>query len=73
MAISKLVEEAVREKSKRMISNSEWVKYGQTFEGDKAFLAGAIDAMIFDVGAVLNPRDIPSHEERKALILSIIR
>lgn len=56
-----------------MISNSEWVKYGQTFERDKAFLAGAIDAMIFDVGAVLNPRDIPSHEERKTLILSILR
>jgi len=58
MAISKLVEEAVREKAKRMINNSEWVKYGRTFERDKASLAGAIDAMIFDVGAVLNPRDV---------------
>lgn len=73
MAISKLVEEAVREKAKRMMSNSQWVKYGQTFPTDKAFLAGAIDGMIFDVGALLNPRDIPSHVERKELILSILR
>ena len=73
MAIPKLVEYVVREKARRMLGNPEWVKYGQTFEKDKAFLAGAIDAMIFDVGAVLNPRDIPSHEERKALILSILR
>ena len=73
MAISKLVEHVVREKARRMLGNPEWVKYGQNFEKEKAFLAGAIDAMVFDVAAVINPRDIPSHEERKALILSILK
>jgi len=41
-----------------MMGNQEWVKYGQTFEKEKAFYAGAIDPMIFDVGAILSPRDI---------------
>ena len=73
MAIPKLVEEAVRGKAKRMMSNPQCVKYGQTFQADKAFLAGAIDAMILDVGAALNPGDIARHVERKALILNILR
>ena len=58
MAISKIVEDAVREKARRMMGNQEWVKYGQTFEKEKAFYAGAIDPMIFDVRAILGPRDI---------------
>jgi len=73
MAILKIVEDAVREKARRMMTNQEWVKYGLTFEREKAFYAGAIDAMIFDVAAILSPRDIPSHAERKALILSILK
>jgi hypothetical protein len=51
--------------------------YAKTFaheinDVEKAFLAGAIDAMSFDVAAVKNPRRLPSHQERKRLIKEIL-
>ncbi|GAJ11939.1 unnamed protein product, partial [marine sediment metagenome] len=40
---------------------------------EKAFMAGAIDAMSFDVAALKNPRLLPSREERKKLIKEILK
>ena len=58
MAVSSMVEPAVSEKAIRMISNSDRGECGEALEKDIALLAGAINAMILDLGAVLNPSSV---------------
>ena len=79
MAISESLKQVVEEKATRLLKNRKWRTYGRKLaqelgcENEKAFLAGAIDGMIFDMAAVSNPRRIPSHEERQKLIKEILK
>ena len=75
--MDKILEEIIREKAQAM-GTEDYRKYARTFaqeinDVEKAFLAGAIDAMSYDVGALKNPRRLPSHEERKVLIKEILK
>ncbi|MBT9163553.1 MAG: hypothetical protein DDT24_00463 [Chloroflexi bacterium] len=71
------LKQVVIQKAKGMLGSKEWVEYGEAFAREvgieKAFLAGALDAMAFDVAAVVNPRRLPSHNERKELIDEILK
>ncbi|MCL0057682.1 hypothetical protein M1N05_01240 [Dehalococcoidales bacterium] len=69
--------EVVEIKAERMLNDGKWRIYGRNFakelDSEKAFLAGAIDAMIYDVAAMVSSRKIPSHKARKELIKKILR
>jgi hypothetical protein len=69
--------QVVKQKGSGMLAKKEWVEYGKEFAQEvgieRAFLAGALDAMIFDVAAVVNPRRLPSHAERKELINELLK
>jgi hypothetical protein len=76
-SMDRLLEELIREKAEAM-GTEDYRKYARAFaqeinDVEKAFLAGAIDAMSYDVGALKNPRRLPSHEERKRLIKTILK
>ncbi len=75
--LDKNVEAVVRAKVSAMRKSEEYKKDVQEFaaeikDPDKIFLAGAVDAMSFDVAALTNPRRLPSFEERKKLIKDIL-
>ena len=75
--LDKTVEDVVRGKAKAMKDSAEYKKDVKEFaqeikDPEKVFLAGAIDAMSFDVAALTNPRRLPSFEERKKLIKDIL-
>ena len=77
MVVPELLKEVVKEKARSMLGNNEWRKYGRELAqelggNEKAFLAGAIDAMIFDMAALRNPRRIPSHKNRAELIKQVL-
>ena len=69
--------QVLKQKASGMLGSKEWVEYGKEFAREvgieRAFLAGALDAMVFDVAAVVNPRQLPSHAERKELINEILK
>ena len=79
VAIPEFLRQAVEAKANRILKNKKWVTYAQDlskelgYKDNRAFLAGAIDAMIFDVAAMLHTRRITSHEERKDLTLHILK
>ena len=79
MAIPEYLMKAVEVKANRILNNKKWVTYTQDlskelgYKDNRAFIAGAIDAMIFDVAAMLHTRRITSREERKELILHILK
>jgi hypothetical protein len=75
--MDKLLEDLIREKAKAM-DMEDYKNYAKAFvqeikDPEKAFLAGGIDAMSYDVAALKNPRRLPSHEERKKLIKEILK
>ncbi len=75
--MDKLLEDLIREKAKAMDIEG-YKNYAKAFaqeikDPEKAFLAGAIDAMSYDVAALKNPRRLPSQEERKKLIKGILK
>lgn len=75
--MDRLLEELIRKKAKAMMKAGDYRSYAKTFaqeinDLEKAFLAGAIDAMSFDVGALNNPRRLPSLKERKNLIRELL-
>ena len=75
--LDKIVEDVVRAKAESMRSSAAYKKDVEAFvreirDPEKIFLAGAIDGMSFDVAAVINPRRLPSFEERKRLIRDIL-
>ena len=75
--LDKIVEDVIREKANAMKHSAEYKKDVKEFaqeikDPEKVFLAGAIDAMSFDVAALTNPRRLPSFEERKKLIKDIL-
>ena len=69
--------QVLKQKASGMLSSKEWVDYGKEFAKEvgieRAFLAGALDAMIFDVAAIVNPRQLPSYAERKELINEVLK
>jgi len=73
--MSKQLQDVVENKARRMLGNPEWVNYGQSFAKElgleKAFQAGAIDAMIFDMASAIGER-IPSRDDRKKLIKKLL-
>lgn len=76
--MDKLLQDVIRQKGGAMLSSVEWREYAKKFacevnDVEKAFLAGALDAMVFDVAAIKNPRSLPSYEERKSLIKDILK
>ena len=76
--LDKIVEDVIRGKAKTMKDSAEYKKDVKEFaqeikDPESIFLAGAIDAMSFDVAALTNPRRLPSFEERKKLIKDILR
>ena len=79
MAIPEYLMQALEVKANRILNNKKWVTYTQDlskelgYKDNRAFIAGAIDAMIFDVAAMLHTRRITSREERKELILHILK
>jgi hypothetical protein len=79
VAIPEFLMKAVEVKAKRILNNKKWVTYAQDlskelgYKDSRAFIAVAIDAMIFDVAAMLHTRRITSREERKELILHILK
>ena len=79
MAITGLLKEVVENKASRMMNDPKWVEYGRNLSKElgcdnvQAFQAGAFDGMIFDMAATLNPRRIPSHDERRELIMRILK
>jgi hypothetical protein len=75
--LDKIVEDVIRAKANSMRVSEEYKKDVREFaheikDPEKVFLAGAIDAMSFDVAALANPRRLPSFEERKKLIKDIL-
>ncbi|MFC1924016.1 hypothetical protein ACFLXA_01435 [Chloroflexota bacterium] len=75
--LDKIVEDVIRAKVNAMKLSAEYKKDVKEFaqeikDPEKVFLAGAIDAMSFDVAAFTNPRRLPSFEERKKLIKDIL-
>ena len=75
--LDKIVVDVIREKANAMKNSAEYKKDVKEFaqeikDPEKVFLAGAIDAMSFDVAALTNPRRLPSFEERKKLIKDIL-
>ncbi len=75
--MDKVLEDIIREKAQAM-NTEDYRNYARAFSQEiddieKAFLAGAIDAMSYDVGALKNPRRLPSHEERRKLIKDILK
>ena len=75
--LDKRVEAVIRAKADAMRNSTEYKKDVKEFaqeikDPEKVFLAGAIDAMSFDVAALTNPRRLPSFEERKKLIKDIL-
>ena len=78
MPIDRLLEDLIREKATAMLGSAGYRKYAKAFahqagDVEKAFLAGALDAMSYDVGAIRNPRRIPSREDREKLIKDILK
>ena len=76
--LDKKVEAVIRAKADAMRNSAEYKKDVKEFtqeikDPESIFLAGAIDAMSFDVAALTNPRRLPSFEERKKLIKDILR
>ncbi len=76
-----LVEEVIRQKASAMLGADNYRQYARQFADEiggrvshmeKVFLAGAIDAMAFDVSAMINPKRLPGYEERKRLIKDIL-
>jgi hypothetical protein len=75
--LDKIVVDVIREKANAMKNSAEYKKDVKEFaqeikDPEKVILAGAIDAMSFDVAALTNPRRLPSFEERKKLIKDIL-
>ncbi len=75
--LDKIVEDVIRAKANAMRNSVEYKKDVKEFvqeikDPEKVFLAGAIDAMSFDVAAFTNPRRLPSFQERKKLIEDIL-
>ena len=71
------IKKVIDGKAKAMKRNQKYRKYIKEFaqeikDPEKVFLAGAIDAMSFDVAAFTNPRRLPSFQERKKLIEDIL-
>ena len=78
MPIDRLVNDASRRKAKAMLRKADWRDYARTFARElgsveKAFLAGAIDSVVFDVSAMLRTRRIASHDDRKKLIKDVLK
>jgi len=76
--LDKIVDNVIRAKADAMRNSAEYKKDVKEFtqeikDPEKVFLAGAIDAMSFDVAALTNPRRLPSFEERRKLIKDILR
>ena len=72
-----IVVDVIRAKADSMTNSAEYKRDVKEFtreidDLEKVFLAGAIDAMSFDVAALTNPRRLPSFEERKRLIKDIL-
>jgi hypothetical protein len=75
--LDKKVEAVIRAKADAMRNSAEYKKDVKEFtkeikDPENVFLAGAIDAMSFDVAALTNPRRLPSFAERKKLIKDIL-
>ncbi len=75
--LDKIVEDVIRGKANAMQNSAEYMKDVKEFaqeikDPEKVFLAGAIDAMSFDVAALTNPRRLPSFQERRKLIKDIL-
>jgi hypothetical protein len=73
-----LLDKLVREKANAIINKTDYRNYVRKFSqeiGDveTAFLAGAIDAICYDFATLKSPRNLPSNEERKRLIYSILK
>lgn len=71
------VKKVIEGKANAMKRNPKYGKYMKEFaqeikDPEKAFLAGAIDAMAFDVAALTKPRLLLSYEKRKKLIKAIM-
>lgn len=75
--LDEIVVNVIRAKANSMRNSAAYKRDVKEFtleikEPEKVFLAGAIDAMSFDVAALTNPRRLPSFEERKKLIKDIL-
>jgi hypothetical protein len=78
MAIDRLLEELIREKAEAMLRSEDYAEQRvwasrEINDVEKAFLAGAIDAMSYDVSALKNPRRLVSREDRRKLIKDILK